>query len=131
MFFLIIRQDFIKIFPIIILGDHMTTKKLINQCKNYNQIVNYHYTSDDFITDSIINTYRNQIFSENPKIEKIKLLDFIILEYLNNINFKHFVKNYYLDETLNYFDNNDLKLVELYDKFKLKEAMNISNTKWI
>ncbi len=109
----------------------MTTKKLINQCKNYNQIVNYHYTSDDFITDSIINTYRNQIFSENPKIEKIKLLDFIILEYLNNINFKHFVKNYYLDETLNYFDNNDLKLVELYDKFKLKEAMNISNTKWI
>lgn len=128
---MIIRQDFIKIFPIIILGDHMTTKKLINQCKNYNQIVNYHYTSDDFITDSIINTYRNQIFSENPKIEKIKLLDFIILEYLNNINFKHFVKNYYLDETLNYFDNNDLKLVELYDKFKLKEAMNISNTKWI
>lgn len=104
---------------------------LIKQCRNYDQIMNYHYSSDDYITDSIINTYREQIFSKDTKIEKIKLLDYIILEYLNNHHFKHFVKNYYLDESLNYFDETDLKLVELYDKYKLREAMNISGTKWI
>lgn len=115
-----------------LLGDKIMTIDILKECKNYDSIVNYNYENDDFITDSIINLYQEQIFnSDHKNIRKIKSLDKIVMEYITNKSFNNFVKSYYLDEKLNYFDKNDLKLIELYDRYKMNISGIIKQNRWI
>lgn len=122
---------FLSFSGILIIGDNMIESSILKECKNYNTIMNYPYNHDDFITDNIINTYQEQIFSKQPNICKIKLLDQIVLKYLNDYQFKQYIQNYYSDETLAYFFQDDLKIVELYDKYQLNQTRGTKNTKWI
>lgn len=109
----------------------MTKASILTECKNYNTIMNYYYEPNDFITDNIINTYQEQVFTKQPNILKLKLLDQIVLKYLTDHSFKEYIRNYYLDENLNYFADDNLKIIELYDKYQLKQTRNSTNTKWI
>ena len=58
----------------------MLDTDILKNCENYYKIVNYNYNDDDFITEKIINIYKEQIFNkENQSIKKIKILDKIVM----------------------------------------------------
>lgn len=103
--------------------------EIIELCHNYNNIVNYNYSKEDYITDNIINMYQNQIFSKEKNVAKIKILDDVVMKYISNKDFHNYIKNYYLKDDNAYFLQSDLKLIELYDKYRVQSA--IHRSKWI
>lgn len=100
------------------------------KCKNYDYIINYNYKRNDIVTETIINTYQECIFSSNNKNE-LEKLDNIIMHYITNRKFYHYVQEYYNNDKKAYYENTKDKLIELYDKFDLDSLLNIKNTKWI
>ena len=82
-----------------------------------------------YITDNIINMYQNQIFSKEKNVAKIKMLDDVVMKYISNKDFHNYIKNYYLKDDNAYFLQSDLKLIELYDKYRVQSA--IHRSKWI
>lgn len=100
------------------------------KCKNYDYIINYNYKRNDIITENIINTYQECIFSNENKNE-LEKLDNIIMKYINNKKFYYYVQEYFNNDKKNYYESTKDKLIELYDKFDLDSLLKIKNTKWI
>lgn len=98
----------------------MLNTEIFKECKNYKDIVNYNYNKEDYITENIINVYQEQIFNNKEQnIEKIKILDTIVMKYIKDRDFYDFVRKYYLEDKSTYFTQDDLKLIELNDKYKI------------
>lgn len=105
--------------------------KVMKYAVNYDLVVNYIYDSDDFITDKIINYYKNYVLEIIPKEKyQIKKIDMIVKEYLNNIYFNSYVKES-IDYDTDYYYDLDYVLEGLYKKFIIKEGNKIGTHKWL
>lgn len=105
--------------------------KVMKYAVNYDKVVNFIYDNDDFITDKIINYYKNYIFNNVPKEHyKVKTLDMIINKFLNDIYFNDYIKNN-LDSDTDYYYDLDYVLSKLYKEYMIKEDRRIAIHKWL
>ena len=103
-------------------------------CKYYDFIINYHYSSHDYLTEKLVRSYQDYLFGidvNDQKAMKIAVqLDQIMQVYLTTKRFYHMVQNYYIkDAQLSFEDVTDI--IALYHDYIREEMMTISNTKWI
>lgn len=105
--------------------------KVMKCAVNYDLVVNYVYESDDFITDRIINYYKNYVLEIVPKERhRIKTLDMIVNKYLDDIYFNSYVRNN-VDYDTDYYYDFDYVLVRLYKEFILKNERKIVTHRWL
>lgn len=98
---------------------------------NYDEIVNYIYDNDDFITDKIINYYKNYVLSIMPNDKQaIKRLDMIVKNYISDRDFNSYVKVNLNDDTDYYYDL-DITLTKLYKDYLLREKRKLSMHRWL
>ena len=72
------------------------------KCKNYDYIINYNYKRNDIVTETIINTYQECIFSNSNKSE---LIYDLAKKYFNNANIIIKKDNYNRDRMLFILNN--------------------------
>ena len=95
--------------------------KVMKEAVNYDEVVSFMYDSSDFITDKIINYYKNYILGYIPKEKyEIKTLDMIVNKYINDSYFNSYIKNN-LDDNVDYYYDMDIILSELYEEYLIKE----------
>ena len=111
-------------------------KKLLKYALNYDEIINFTFKKEDFITQRIIKYYQEYLFRKvGCTSYRIKLLDKTIYEYLTNFKFNNYVKKYLKeiddsDYEFCYYDNLDINLPKLYKNYE-NENLYLSNTRWL
>lgn len=103
-------------------------------CKNYDEIVNFHFSSYDFVTEKLISVYQDYLFQIDPSDAKMlqmaKQLDQIMYVYITTPNFYQFVqKSYQMDTCLFFEDVSDI--IALYHDYIKEEMKYLNQTKWI
>lgn len=115
----------------------MKTKAL--KCTpNYNEIINYNFDENDFVSQRIINYYQEFIFGNlyKPQPKKIRLFDKLVDEYIKNDRFYRYVQ-FYLKElelsngNMDYYENLDENLENLYKEFEKNNLSKVVSTKWL
>lgn len=105
--------------------------KVMKCAVNYDRVVNFIYDNDDFITDKIINYYKNYIFNVVPKERHmVKSLDMIIYKFLTDIYFNSYLKEN-LDDDTDYYYDLDYVLSRLYKEYMIKESRKIAVHRWL
>ena len=104
-------------------------KLVLDCCKNYDEVINFKYKSDDNLTQDLINYYKDYVFFNHENKENISMLDMILYKYITDTSFFDYVqgklKN---DDSLLPIDD-DLK--KIYDSFKEEEFKIINSCRWI
>ncbi|MDD2434780.1 MAG: hypothetical protein PHO63_00820 [Bacilli bacterium] len=114
------------------------SNKVLKYSPNYNDIVNYNFDEDDFVSQRIINYYQEYLFGNiyKPQLKKIKVFDKIVWEYIKNDQFYQYVQ-YYLKELelsnsdLDYYEHLDRNLEKLYKDFDKNSLKKVVSTKWL
>lgn len=112
----------------------METKQvelIFKNCHHYDDIVNFDYNKEDFISKKIITYYQDYILDSNNKLENqniIQLLDNAVNEYVKNPKFYRIVQSAFED-----IISNELVyiIVNLYRQFEDDGLKDIENTKWL
>lgn len=106
--------------------------KFMKYAINYDDVVNFVYDSDDFITKKIIDYYKNYIFGLIPKLRyKIRVFDKVVNKYLNDIYFCSFVKTNLDYEDVDFYYDLDNIMIDLYKKYLYNENRKISSNRWL
>lgn len=109
------------------------TKKTIDYCKNYYDIIEERYTKDDILTKEILNYYKyvisNTHASDPDELNKACLLDKSVYAYFNNTKFHDIIVN-----DIKTFDKQaDLSefMISKYQTFQNDPLNKITTTKWL
>jgi len=104
---------------------------IINSLKNYDKVVNYVY--NEYITEKIIDFYRDYVLNRNNYKSKIILLDKVVYEYLYNYKFMDYVKDKIKKEEENietiFFSNIYINIIKMYKDFKKEKVLE--STRWL
>ena len=104
---------------------------IIYNLKNYDKVVNYVY--NEYITEKIIDFYRDYVLSKNNYKSKIILLDKVVYEYLYNYKFMDYVKDRIKKEEENiesiFFSNIYKNITKMYRDFKKEKVLE--STRWL
>lgn len=69
-----------------------SNKEILKYCPNYYNIVNFDFQENDYISEKLVNIYKNYIFSinikNNEEVEKIVELDRVLSNYINDYLFR-------------------------------------------
>lgn len=103
-------------------------------CKNYDEIMNYHYKDEDYISESLIQSYQNYLFEIDEEDEKAiymaKQLDTVMQIYITNKSFYKYVQDYFLKEDNTSFGE-IFDIIALYHDYIKAEMKRPNITKWI
>lgn len=112
-------------------------KDSLKYAPHYDEIVSFVFSEDDFITKRIINYYQEYLLGSIKQTNyRIRNLDRTIYEYLKNIKFNKYVKDYLetlesSNDGIDYYNNLDINLSKLYKKFEKYSLEIISGTRWL
>ena len=103
-------------------------------CKNYDSIMNYHYDYSDYVSEKLIRSYQEYIFEVDGQDEKMlhmaSQLDQIMNVYICNKSFYKYVQEYFLREEAIIFGD-IIDLIALYHDYVKNEIKASVTTKWI
>lgn len=115
-------------------------KKVLENCPNFNMIVNYEYPYGDVLSKTLIDWYRELIFSANGNNENqlmlIRALDRSLYLYVRDNRYKRGLRKIITTEELT-FDNKELikdvikRLIEFTSSYEKKEIREVSVSKWL
>lgn len=115
-------------------------KKVLENCPNFNMIVNYEYPYGDVLSKKLIDWYRELIFSANGNNENqlmlIRALDRSLYLYVRDNRYKRGLRKIITTEELT-FDNKELikdvikRLIEFTSSYEKKEIREVSVSKWL
>lgn len=107
--------------------DHLTL--ILENCKYYDDIINYTPEENDDITKEMIRYYQDYVFFNWDQADKISQLDIILNDYLKNRNFYQYIQLRFREvgDVLPIYDI----LVNLYNNYQIEAIKKIDNTKWI
>ena len=109
------------------LKEHLNV--ILDNCKYYDDIINYTPNEYDELTKDMIRYYQDYIFFNWDQSEKIKLLDHIMNEYLKDAKFYKYLQACFHQsgDVLPLYD----VIVNLYNNYQLEAMKKVDNTKWI
>lgn len=100
---------------------------VLNNCFNYDEIINYNIRENDDITKELINYYQDYVFLNYREKDKIKTLDLIIYEYIKNRDFYNFLQDKIKEGSLPLFDG----LETIYNEYQSNAIKKIDKAVWI
>ena len=113
---------------------------VLQNCPNYDEIINYEYPYGDNLSRKLIDWYRELIFSAKGDNEKelllIRALDKSLYLYVRDNRFKRGLKKIINDEEL-VFSNKELikdvikRLIEYTNNYEKREVLDVSVSKWL
>lgn len=102
---------------------------VLENCKNYDDIINYTPQENDEITKDMIRYYQDYVFFNWDQVDKIKKLDIILNDYLKNRGFYKYIQIRF-KEVGDFLPLYDI-LVNLYNNYQIESMKKVNNTKWI
>ena len=115
-------------------------KKVLENCPNFNMIVNYEYPYGDMLSKKLIDWYRELVFSANGNNENqlmlIRALDKSLYLYVRDNRYKRGLRKIITVDELT-LDNKDIikdvikKLIEFTSNYEKKEVREVSVSKWL
>lgn len=115
-------------------------KKILENCPNFDIIVNYEYPFGDVMSQKLIDWYRELIFSANGNNENqlllIKALDKSLYLYVKDNKYKRELRKIITIEELTFEDKNIIKdvikkLLEFTNNYEKKEVREVRIAKWL
>lgn len=111
-------------------------KTVMKYAVNYDKVVNFLYDDKDFVTNKIIEYYKNYVLNENESNRKIRSLDNILDNYINDDNFRVYVKTHINEFNtkeygIDYYYDMDMILSKLFKNYLYYREENIAKTKWL
>ncbi len=113
---------------------------VLQNCPNYDEIVNYEYPYGDILSKKLIDWYRELIFSAKGDNERelmlIRALDKSLYLYVRDNRFKRGLKKVIHDDEL-VFSNKELikdvikRLIEYTNNYEKREVLDVSVSKWL
>lgn len=102
-------------------------EEVLNNCFNYDEIINYNIKENDNVTKVLINYYQDYVFLNYRETDKIKTLDLIIYEYVKNRDFYNFLQDKIKEGSLPLFDS----LEKSYNEYQSDSIRKIDKSIWI
>ena len=115
-------------------------KKILENCPNYDKIINYEYPYGDILSKNLIEWYRELIFSANGNNEKqlllIKTLDKCLFLYVKDNKYKKGLKKIISPDDLTLKDKEIIKdvmkkLIEYTSNYEKNEIREVKLSKWL
>ena len=115
-------------------------KVIVENCPNFDKIVNADFYEDDHITKKIIKIYEDYIFNIDlaikEQVEKIKQLDLIVYKYLNDYHFrgelqKNLTEIKISSKVKDVMDYIVTKIIEIFNNYKEGYTRRIYIPRWI
>ncbi len=110
-------------------------KDIIDNCPHYYDIVNTRFNDDDIITKKLIKEFYediDNISSDNlGTINRLKVLDAVMYEYVLKDDFYRFSKDYFQSNANNidiFYDNLLYYLIEIYKIYTFENAKEIEES---
>lgn len=113
---------------------------VLNNCPNYDTIINYEYPYGDTLSKKLIDWYRELIFSADGTNENqlmlIRALDKSLYLYVKDNKYKRGLKKIIKDEELSFQNKNVIKdvikkLIEYTNNYEKKEVLEVTVAKWL
>lgn len=103
--------------------------EVLNNCCNYDFIVNYDVANGDSLSQDLIQFYKDYVFFNWSSTDNIRLLDMIIFKYITETNFNKYLHDKYLEsgDILPVFEI----LSKLYNEYEQDKIKMIDTTIWI
>ena len=115
-------------------------KKVLENCPNFNTIINYEYPYGDVLSKKLIDWYRELIFSANGNNENqlmlIRALDRSLYLYVRDNKYKRGLRKIITTEELT-LNNKELikdvikRLIEFTSSYEKREVREVSTSKWL
>lgn len=115
-------------------------KMVLENCPNYDKIINYEYPYGDVLSKKLIDWYKDLIFSANGNNENqlllIRALDRSLYLYVRDNKYKRGLRKIITSDELS-FDNKDLikdvikRLIEFTNIYEKREIREVSVSKWL
>ena len=114
-------------------------KKVISYCQHFYTIINADFYSDDSLSKKLVDIYQDYIFSidinNKANIEKIKKLDNVMFEYINNSLFKNQIqkdiKKIKVSKNDNILEVIVNAIINLFDRYNKSKKEEVCVTIWI
>ena len=104
-------------------------KEIITLCPHYYDIINTNFSDDDVITKKLVKEFSEEIFDVGSNnygtVNRLRVIDLVINEYLNRQDFYRFTKEYFLNNTNAIdieYDNLLYNLIEIFKLYTLEKA---------
>ncbi len=118
--------------------DHV--KKVLDNCPHYDMIIHYEYPYGDMLSKSLIDWYRELVFSANCNDESqmllVRALDKSLYLYVRDNKYKRKLREIIKATELS-FDSKDTikevirKLLEFTNDYEKKEVREVTVAKWL
>lgn len=109
------------------------TKRVINYCKNYYDIIEERFAKDDILSKEIIEYYKYAVSNTNAndidELNRVSLIDNSVYAYFNNNKF-----NELIIESIQSIDKqSDLGdfLISMYQRFANDPNNKVVTTRWL
>jgi len=72
--------------------EEVMRKEVLNYCPNFNRIVSFDYTKDDYISSKLIRVYKDFVFKVNVGCsedrKKVSEIDYVLGKYIDDYAFR-------------------------------------------
>lgn len=107
-------------------------------CPHFYSIINFEYYNDDLISKKLIKVYKNYIFSTDitqiDNINKMRKLDAVLYEYINDYEFRNEMKTDIIKVNLkneNILDGIVNAIINFFDSYQKLKIRKVQVTRWI
>ncbi len=115
-------------------------RKILENCPNFDKIVNYEYPYGDVLSKKLIDWYRELIFSANGNNESqlmvINALDKSLYLYVKDNKYKRGIRKIISADELS-FENKEVikevikRIIEFTNNYEKKELRDFSIARWL
>jgi len=115
-------------------------KKILDNCPNYDKIINFEYKEGDVLSYKLVEWYKELIFSANASDENqlriISEIDKSLYLYVNDRKYAKGLKKIISAEEVSLEDQGLIrtvikKIIYFTNCYEKKEILNVRNTKWL
>ena len=114
-------------------------KKILNYCPNFYKIINFDFFEEDYISEKLINIYKDFIFdidlNKTEDIEMIKQMDLVINKYIEDYYFRKEMQRSMINIRVQKSDNilRDIAkcIINCFDSYESGYTRNIYFARWI
>ncbi len=114
-------------------------KEIINHCPNFHKIINFDYFEGDFISEKLIEIYKDFIFeidlNNKKEIDMIKQIDFVINKYIEDYYFRkemqRSMQNIRVKNSGNLLKDIVEEVINCFDSYEYGYTRNIYFARWI
>ena len=114
-------------------------KMILKHCPNFYNIINFDYFEDDYISEKLVQIYKDFIFNidlnNQEDIEMIKQIDLVINKYMVDYYFRKEMQRSMLNIRVQKTDNiiRDIakSIIECFESYESGYTRNIYFARWI